>query len=98
MAELEAELSPAGTSGGSTSGCAPPGGRSASSAAAPDADADWSYDSAEISEFHQDGADRRLSASVEALQEEAEAGGYGKMYAAMGGGRDGLEACAAGEG
>lgn len=33
--------------------------------------------------------------SIEELEKEAAAAGYGKMYVAMGGGREGLEACAA---
>lgn len=35
--------------------------------------------------------------SPEELQAEAAAKGYGRLYAVFGGGREGLEACAAGE-
>ena len=37
----------------------------------------------------------RLRARLEALRREGEAMGLGTMYAAMGGGREGVEACAA---
>ena len=36
-----------------------------------------------------------LPASLAELESEAKAKGYGKLYAAMGGGREGLEACVA---
>ena len=57
----------------------------------------WSHDDREIGEHHQSFLVPLLPAELATLQAEADANGYGKMYVAMGGGRDGLEACAAGE-
>ena len=42
-------------------------------------------------------APQQSPAELQALEAEAASKGYGKMYAAFGGGREGLEACAASE-
>ena len=50
---------------------------------------EWPSDSAEIDRYYS-------SEELAEWQADADAKGYGKMYAAMGGGRGGLQACAAG--
>ena len=55
---------------------------------------DWSHSDDVLNSGEQ--AASLGESKLAALQTEADAHGYGKMYAAMGGGRDGLEACAAG--
>ena len=72
----------------------------AASFAGGDVDAEWSTDDGDIQRAHaaqqRMRAPRLSDAQLDALQLEGDAKGYGRMYAAMGGGREGLEACAAG--
>ncbi len=66
-----------------------------------DVESEWSTDDADIQRAHaaqQRARPPRLNeAQLTELQAEGDAKGYGRMYAAMGGGREGLEACAAGD-
>ena len=71
------------------------------SAAADDVESEWSTDDVDIHRHHLSQqrvrAPRLSEVQFVALRAEGDAKGYGRMYAAMGGGREGLEACAAGE-
>ena len=65
-----------------------------------DDDTLWSVEEAEIQEQNSKKGTaahvHRANGRVGALEAEAAAKGYGKFYAAFGGGRDGLTACRAG--
>ena len=66
-----------------------------------DVESEWSTDDADIQRAHaaqqRARAPRLNEAQLTELRAEGDAKGYGRMYAAMGGGREGLEACAAGD-
>jgi hypothetical protein len=73
----------------------------AMSTAADDVESEWSTDDVDIRRHHLSQqrvrAPRLSDVQMATLRAEGDAKGYGRMYAAMGGGREGLEACAAGE-
>ena len=77
------------------------GSSEATSFADNDVESEWSTDDADIQRAHatqqRARAPRLSEAQLTELLAEGDAKGYGRMYAAMGGGREGLEACAAGD-
>lgn len=77
------------------------GGTEDTSFAGGEVDSEWSTDDADIDRAHaaqqRARAPRLSEAQLAELRAEGDAKGYGRMYAAMGGGKKGLEACAAGE-